>query len=43
MLKKTLLIAAMIVFTQSLIGQVNRSFTKTDHRTAPYEWKADNV
>jgi len=44
MLKKTLLIAVVMAFTQAMMGQVNRSFTQINaNQSVPYKWKADNV
>ena len=44
MLKKTLFIAVVIAFTQTMMGQVNRSFTQINaNQSTPYEWKADNI
>ena len=44
MIKKTLLIAVVIVFTQALMGQVNRSLTQINtNQATPYEWTANNA
>jgi len=44
MLKKTLLIVAVVVFTQSVMGQAARSFTKKSiNKRVSYKWTANNA